>query len=170
MLRLTKTTFRVRAETRYFPHILTSTTTLKCSEEFDDVVLLAFENDHLEHRYFSYIYYTYTHVTWPKKHIYFLKTKQIYNRIKPKHRLSLAALTAPTCSTKATVKSMHMARRRSVLPKLSAAAQLLQLCIPVLIVRACVRRACIIACNYIYVSVLIVFFLCAIYIICHILR
>ena len=61
----------------------------------------------------------------------------------------------------ATVKSMHMIRRRSVSPKVRAAAPLLKLCISVfsLCVRACVRASlrvimyiiCIVFYIYIYI-------------------
>ena len=56
------------------------------------------ENNHLEHPNFSsYIYYTYTHVTWSKKYIYFLKTIKIYKRNNQNITISYGA--------KATVKS-----------------------------------------------------------------
>ena len=123
------------------------------------------ENDLLEHsNCSSYIFYTYTHVTWSKKYIYFLKTITIYKIIKPKHRHHLRH-GASTRIAKTTVKSMHMTRHHGGL-------QFHQNCggmyFGLLIVRACVR-ACVRSSllDIMYISQYYLYLSC---VLCHILR
>ena len=100
-------------------------------------------------------------VTWPKKYIYSqneICLQKNETKISP-------SPTAPTRGAKATVKSMHMTRRRSVSPKLFARALLIELKqYNYVFVRACVRASLRVV---MYVSVLFVFLL---YVTFHVLR